>query len=60
MDRFLCTLLFLAMGICMISFDIFYKSHEMIFVILSVIGIVFSAIMLLLNNKKYLSSKFKK
>ncbi|HSQ87398.1 hypothetical protein [Romboutsia sp.] len=59
MDRLLGILLVVAMTICMISFDIFWSSNQLIFVALSVLGIISSLLMLLFNNKKYLG-KFKK
>lgn len=59
MDRIWDILLIIAMGICMISFDIFMKSNQLVFVILSSFGIILSAFMLIVNNKKYLTKSKK-
>ncbi|WP_042273553.1 hypothetical protein [Faecalimicrobium dakarense] len=55
MDRIWDILLIIAMGICMFSFDVFIKSNQLVFVILSSFGILLSSFMLIVNNKKYLT-----
>lgn len=59
MDRIWDILLIIAMGICMVSFDIFMKSNQLVFVILSSFGIILSAFMLIVNSKKYLTKSKK-
>ncbi|MGX4599595.1 hypothetical protein [Faecalimicrobium sp. JNUCC 81] len=59
MDRIWDILLITAMGICMVSFDIFMKSNQLVFVILSSFGIILSAFMFIVNSKKYLTKSKK-
>ncbi|MGL5348463.1 MAG: hypothetical protein ACRDA3_14040 [Peptostreptococcaceae bacterium] len=59
MDRFFSVLLLVAMFICIISFNIFRASNQLVFVLLSIFGISFSLGMLIWSSKKYLN-KYKK
>lgn len=59
MDRFMCVLLVLTMSICIITFDIFLKSNQWLFVTLSILGIFFSVFMLIITTIKLFCEKLK-
>ena len=54
MDRLYDILLLLAMFICIVTFNRFSLTEDTIFIVLSGLGVTFSALMLLFHNKKYL------
>jgi len=59
MDRMYDILLLIATFICILTFNRFSSTDDTVFIVLSVLGIIFGISMLLFNNKKYLSKSKK-